>query len=128
MEDGSVSRAVGEGAGESAALEPAVRVSRYTVSCLPESEVDRGSWDIDVEERGGGRWAVLKRVGQCLGSDGRFVYEPSPSNRTDEFLAAHRFGLDEALALARRAAPEVVVNGMRPVDVIAFRKAHPQDD
>jgi hypothetical protein len=127
MEDESVSRIVGKGAGEPAAPEPVVRVSRYTVSCLPESETQRGSWDINVEERGEGRWAVL-HIGQCLGSDGRFVYEPSPSNRTDEFLAAHRFGLDEALALAKRAAPDVVVNGMKPADVVIFCKAHPRDD
>jgi hypothetical protein len=113
--------------GGTAVTDPVVRVSRYTVSCLPEDEIERGSWDLAVEERGEGRWAVL-HLGLCLGSDGRFVYEPSPSNRTDEFLADHRFGLDEALALAKRAAPDVVVNGMRPADAVAFRKAHPRDD
>ena len=115
-----------KGAPTASGAEPVVRVSRYTVSCL-EDERDRGSWDLSVEERGEGRWAVL-HLSYCLGADGRFVYEPSPSNRTDEFLASHRFGLDEALALAKRAAPDVVVNGMRPADVIAFRKAHPRDD
>ena len=107
--------------------EPVVRISRYKVSCLPDDERDGGSWDLSVEERGEGRWAVL-HLSYCLGRDGEFVYEPSPSNRTDEFLAGHRFGLDEALALAKRAAPDVVVNGMKPADVVAFRKTHPRAD
>ena len=41
--------------------------------------------------------------------EGDWVYEPQPSERDDEFYAATRFDLDQALALA-----ESLANGMAP--------------
>lgn len=67
---------------------------------------------ITVDWRGGDRWAVLlgagwhpQRVWSIVEDD--WVYEPRPSERDDEFLAATRFGQDEALALAARLANKV---------------------
>lgn len=70
------------------------------------------SFAITVEWRGGDRWAVCRgpgwRPGQvwCAGLQD-WVYEPSPSERSGEFLSQTRYSKDEALRigldLARRA-------------------------
>jgi hypothetical protein len=49
-------------------------------------------------------WAVTD-CGSVLASDGEWLYEPLPSNRTDEFKAKTRFDRDTAIAMARRARP-----------------------
>jgi hypothetical protein len=94
-----------------AVAEPCVEVTRYTVSVLPEGSINRGHYNITVEERHPGRWGVCW-LGRCLNADGEWDYEPSPSNREDDWLEAHRFDLDTALRLAKEAAPGVTVNGM----------------
>lgn len=94
----------------------------YTVTCLPGETPDRSSWNITVEYRGRGLWAVT-RWKNCLGRDGEWDYEHIPSEREDEWLAEHRFPLEEALELAKAAAPHVVVNGMTPADVLAWHAA-----
>lgn len=94
-----------------------VRITRYTVSCFPESHPDSSSWDITVEERAPGRWSVGVRS-WVIGRRGRYVYEPNPSSRTDAFKRAYRFDLDTALKIAVREAPKVVVNGMTPKQVL----------
>jgi hypothetical protein len=91
--------------------EPTVTVTRYEVSLLPESNVNRHHYTITVEHRGDGRWAVLDSR-WCLGKDGEWDFEVLPSERTDEWLAEHRFDLDTALAMAKRQAPLIVVNGI----------------
>lgn len=53
-----------------------------------------------VESRGDGTWAI-KNGGCVLNVDGVWEWEPSPSNRTDEFIARTRFDRDDAF---RRAA------------------------
>lgn len=100
------------------APEPAVNVTAttYTVSVLPDDNIDHDTYAITVEARGNGLWAVLRHR-WCLGSDGEWEFEPIPSERTDEWLASHRFPLDEAVELARRAAPKVRVNGMTAAQV-----------
>ena len=64
---------------------------------------------ITVDWRGGDRWAVSlgagwssQRVWSVVEDD--WVYEPLPSERDDEFYAATRFDLDQALALAESLA------------------------
>lgn len=92
-------------------LTPTVQATRYTVNCIPEgTSPDSHVFEITVEYRGRGLWAVV-RHGQCLDSNGDWDYEPSPSNREDDWLETHRFDLDTALELARKAAPLVTVNG-----------------
>lgn len=55
-------------------------VTRYTVSCIPEdiSPADHDLWSVTVEYAGAQRWAV-RRLGECLGTDGQWVYEPRSS-------------------------------------------------
>jgi hypothetical protein len=73
---------------------------------------------IAVEHRGRGTWAVTDAP-YCLGSDGEWGYEMRPSEREDEWLATHRFDLDDALALAKREAPLMVVNGWTVPQILA---------
>ncbi|MFE6474550.1 hypothetical protein [Streptomyces rochei] len=86
--------------------EPTVTPTRYLVTCVSEDEDPGGYRGITVEYRGDDRYAVL-RLGWCLGIDGEWDYEMRTSERTDEWLAAHRFDLDTALRLATEQAPLV---------------------
>lgn len=91
------------------------RLTGYQVSVFveaddPEGHIGLSSWALEVTYRGRNLWAVLHR-GYCLGKDGVWEYEPSPSNREDDWLKTHRFTRAEALALAYKAAPNVTVNG-----------------
>lgn len=47
-------------------------------------------------------------------------YEMRPSEREDEWLAAHRFDLDTALELAKATAPNVTVNGFTVEKALAM--------
>jgi hypothetical protein len=51
-----------------------------------------------VAQHGPDRWAV--RYGsECLGTNGKFAYEPMPSSRTDKWFAKYRFDTaEDALA------------------------------
>lgn len=102
--------------------EPTERVTRYEVSCLPPDHIDAPHFTITVEWRGGDLWAVC-RFRECLGTDGEWDYEPSPSNRTDEWKNNHRFDLASALALAQAAAPKMTVNGYTVADVLRRAKS-----
>lgn len=97
--------------------EPIVQATRYTVNCLPEDGLDSHVFEITVEYRGDNRWAV-KRHSQCLAADGTWDYEMRPSEREDDWLAAHRFDLNTALKLAKEAAPHVTVNGFTVADAL----------
>lgn len=55
--------------------------------------------EVLIDLRGGGLWAVTCSP-DCLTSDGKWVVEPRPSSRSDDFLADTRFTLDEAFRLA----------------------------
>lgn len=43
---------------------------------------------------------AVRLYGNCLSIDGEWSFEPSPSNRTDEYLRRHRF---DSLAAAEKA-------------------------
>lgn len=101
---------------------PEVRVTCYEVNALPEAYDERYHWAITVEYRGDGKWAVL-HFRSCLGADGDWDLEPSPTNREDDWLATHRFDMETAIALASEHAPKVSVNGMTPADILA---RHPE--
>ena len=105
------------------------RPTTYDVSVFPDEIRDEPQfygepehWVVRVEWRGRGTWAVI-HGGSCLGTDGEWDWEPRPSSREDDWLAAHRFSLDDALALAREHAPGVRVNGHSAVDVLAKYRA-----
>lgn len=51
-------------------------------------------------------WAILLD-GEVLNKDGTWEYEPSPSNRDDDFIARTRFTRDEAFARVERLELEL---------------------
>lgn len=108
-------------AGSPAGPPPVVRPTQYEVNCVPES-IDSAHFAVTVEYRGADRWAVLAMGRRCLGRDRRWSYESIPSERRDDWLDAHRFDLDEALALAREMAPTTTTNGYTVADAIAMEE------
>lgn len=90
----------------------------YTVSMLPFDHIDNDTFAITVEKRSEDLWAVIHHR-TCLGTDGKWDYESIPSERTDEWLATHRFDLVTALRLAREAAPKIRVNGFTAQQIAA---------
>lgn len=91
--------------------------TEYTVCVLPEDDPNRSVYAVKVANRGHGRWAVVLRS-MCLNRAGEWDWEPSPSSRDDEWLTEHRFDRDEALRLAREAAPHVLVNGKTAAEAL----------
>lgn len=93
--------------------------TEYTLSALPEGDINSSAFEIKVAYRGRGLWAAY-RHGHCLGRDGEWDFERTPSSRTDEWLAEYRFPLAEALRLAREELPKLRVNGMTAAEVQAW--------
>ena len=58
--------------------------------------------DIAIEKRSEGKWCVQVFGGTVLDRDLNRHYEPMPSSRTEEFIAATRFTLKEAFTIAKR--------------------------
>ena len=91
--------------------------TRYVVSCFEPDDHEGAHFNLAVEYRGRGLWAVV-RHSQCLAADGTWSWESIPSEREDEWLATHRFDLDTALKLAKQAAPHITVNGYTVADAL----------
>lgn len=49
--------------------------------------------ELRIEKRGEDSWAVCSDTGACLNTLCEMEYEPSPSNRDDEFIARARYTL-----------------------------------
>jgi hypothetical protein len=58
--------------------------------------------DITIEKRGNDLWCVTVFGGTVLNRNLERLYEPLPGNRTDEFIAATRFTLEDAFTIAKR--------------------------
>jgi hypothetical protein len=71
-------------------------------------------WGITVARRvqqdGSAKWAV-RHGDKCLHRSGRWDLEQTPGTRTKQFLESHRFELEIALGLAKKAAQLLVVDG-----------------
>ena len=96
------------------------RITEVTLCALPEDNINHDIYSVTVTWRGDDRYAV-KRLSQCLAADGTWDYEPSPSNREDDWIAEHRFDYDTAMRLAAEAAQHVTVNGLTVADALARR-------
>lgn len=105
-----------------AAITPTIRPTQFEVSLLPEDDINYRVFVVTVEARGADRWAVVRHR-QCLGVDGEWSWESIPSEREDDWLAAHRFDLETAKRLAAEAAPGINVNGMTAVEALAWKEA-----
>lgn len=91
-----------------------VRALEYAVTAIPvkwQEHYDASSWSVRVCWRGpGDRWAVMW-MGECYDAQGNYEYESNPSSRTDEFKQLFRFGLDDAIEIAKVLALKVRING-----------------
>jgi hypothetical protein len=50
-------------------------------------------------------------MGECMDSDGNFEYEPSPSNRSDDFKQKYRFSSPEEAFVVLKEKAKIVING-----------------
>lgn len=91
--------------------------TQYTVTLVPETDINAPFYEITVDYRGHGQWAIVRHK-QCMNGEGEWSWESIPSEREDEWLAEHRFDLDTALRLAKEAAPKVTVNGITAVEAL----------
>lgn len=99
-----------------------VRVTQHTVTAYPDPDsINADLYEIQVEYRGEGRWGVCRHK-RCLDANGVWDWESIPSERTDEWLATHRFDEQTALRLAEQAAPDLVVNGMSVAECWAWEQ------
>jgi hypothetical protein len=102
---------------------PFVQITKLDVSCFSLDDEEHGHFSVTVEYRGRDLWAVM-RHGECLNADGGWDYEMRPSSREDEWLATHRFPMNEAIRRAREIAPTLTVNGWTVEDV-KLKRDHP---
>lgn len=96
-------------------------VEEISISPIPVGDVNRQPWAVNVAFGGrvvdGVKLYGVKNLGRSLSRDGEWDNEPSPSNRTDEWLAEHRFPFEEAMELARSVAHTITWNGLTADDV-----------
>lgn len=101
-------------------------LARATEFTLRPAGSSPGDPDVDIFSvkvawRGESRWAVLW-MGQCYGPDG-WVFEPGSSNRTDDFLATHRYTFERAVEVAQGLADTISINGKTWADIQARKAA-----
>ena len=102
--------------------EATVQASDYSVSCLPEDDINSIVFQIRVQYRGEGRYAVIRGGDMCLGADGTWDFGVKEYDRGDDWLNAHRFDLETALRLAKEQARLVTVNGHTVSDALSTRE------
>jgi hypothetical protein len=102
--------------------EATVLATEYTVNCVPEDDINGHGFEIRVQYRGAGRYAVIQHGHLCLGADGTWDQGVKEYDRGDDWLNAHRFDLDTALRLAKEQAPLVTVNGHTVSDTIRMQQ------
>jgi len=93
------------------ALPAGVEVSAYAIATLGDQD---GAIKIErVIGRAGARWAVRSLFGLAMSTTGEWDDEPCPSERTDEWLNAHRFTTaQEAITAARTFL--AIIPGAKP--------------
>ena len=103
--------------------EPVVMPAELHVTLLPPDHVDYRLRRVSVvridptapDDR---QWAVVAAADQCLGRDGTWCDDLQERGRGEEWLAAHRFSVGEALLLAQEACASVVVCGVTTAAVV----------
>ena len=99
-----------------------IRTTQYTVSCLPETDVNYRLYAITVEYLPDDDNWMVHRNGECLGADGTWDEHTKPFGRGDAWLANHRFTEDTARALALAAAPAVAAVYLTTTANLAARR------
>jgi hypothetical protein len=95
--------------------DPIVSITRYAVSVLPVDDINRKYFVLYVELKPHG-WIV---------TDGHQYYGPNDGVELSQSTAHHFADYDDALAVARRLAPDLTVNGHTATE--AYRRTHPDD-
>lgn len=99
---------------------PSVQATHYEVTLVPRTHANGRWYTVHVQHHGHGRWVVYRdscAVGgaipsrYCLAADGTWFEPDDPS-----WFGAPTYELEEALALAREAAPLVVVAGRSAIE------------
>lgn len=110
-----------------ATLAVTTTATTYSVSCLPDDQIDGGTWTIEVRYIGGWSYReprpldqqwVIEHRGLYLDRDGGWW---SPPGTAEQWLR-HRFSLEDAMRLAQEHAPKLEVNGLTVADVIERRE------
>lgn len=107
--------------------EPQVRATHYEVTLVPRERANGRWYIVHVASHGHGKWIVYREhceVGQtkpglhCLAADGTWFVPDDPS-----WFSAPAYELEEALRLAKEAAPGVVVAGRSAAEEAAHEAA-----
>ena len=72
--------------------------------------VGKDDFGIFIEMRGENSWAVTF-CGEVMDNNGEFEYEPSPSNRDEEFKKKYRFKSPEEAFSVLKEKAKIVLNG-----------------
>jgi hypothetical protein len=91
----------------------------YIVTALPADMPESYHFHIHVDRTAPDTWAVRWNANVYNHAAGIWEYEIQNSSRTDEWKAAHRLTLEDALALAEKLAPTLTVNGWTVQKVLA---------
>ncbi|WP_042400032.1 hypothetical protein [Streptacidiphilus carbonis] len=95
-----------------------VSASRFTVTCIPaDSAPDAHVWALHVEQKRDGKWVVTDGFGYL---NGDLTFEDRP------YLQC-LFDLDAALALAKEAAPLMIINGRTVPQALALAAKWKED-
>ncbi len=101
-----------------------VRPTRYEVTCLPLYHPDYDAYRVVVEDCGSGIW-VIRHDRFCLAHNGEWEVEPAVDS--NGWLGGHGYDRDDALRLAKAAAPNVVVDGRTAAAVARLAVFHRGD-
>lgn len=83
------------------------KATEFTVWRPPESDEYFGQhYNITVEYRGRGRWAICQSSFVYSKSSKAFIYSPMPSSRTEEHLDDTRFTFAKAIKIAEQLAKQ----------------------
>jgi hypothetical protein len=102
-----------------------VTATTYSVSSLPDDQVDDSDWTITVRFIGGWEYReprpadqqwVVEHRGFYLDRDGGWWSPPGLDWRE------HRFSFEDAMRLAKEHAPKLEINGLTVADVIERRR------
>ncbi|MFJ5984261.1 hypothetical protein [Lentzea sp. NPDC092896] len=97
--------------------EPAVRVTAYTVSCLPVDHVGYKKLSLTVSEYTPGLWAVTRNGFFYDQNENR--YSESTVKADEEVARDVLFTLTSATTLAKRLAPNVKIGGRTVASALA---------
>lgn len=98
-------------------IEPKVTPVKYQVSILTKencliSDYYHYALNIERVDESKDLWAI-RSLGVRYSRSGKPGYEPIPSSRTEYYKKSHSFTFEEAVALAKKLAPNVEINGRK---------------